>query len=95
DLGDAYCEQLRRTAIGDFRVEDADPDRVMPLADALAFLPTVMLDGDAARRAAHGVAVPRGPDPGDGPVLLVDEDGPIAIAERRDQALKPIVGFRA
>jgi hypothetical protein len=27
-------------------------------------------------------------------VLLVDEDGPIAIAEQRDGALKPVVGFR-
>jgi hypothetical protein len=29
-------------------------------------------------------------------VLLVDDDGPIAIAESREDALlKPIVGFRA
>jgi hypothetical protein len=28
-------------------------------------------------------------------VLLVDADGPIAVAERRDGALKPVVGFRA
>lgn len=34
DLGDAYCESLRRTAIGPFRVEDADS--FLPLADALA-----------------------------------------------------------
>ncbi len=33
DLGDAYCESLRRTAIGPFRVEDAG--RLLPLADAL------------------------------------------------------------
>ena len=31
DLGDAYCEELERTAIGDFRLEDADPERVVPL----------------------------------------------------------------
>ena len=30
DLGDAYCEQLRRTAIGPFRVEDADPAQADP-----------------------------------------------------------------
>jgi tRNA pseudouridine55 synthase len=37
DLGDAYCEQLRRTAIGRFEVADADPERVIPLNDALSF----------------------------------------------------------
>jgi tRNA pseudouridine55 synthase len=36
DLGDAYCESLRRTAIGPFSVEDADPERPIPLAEALA-----------------------------------------------------------
>lgn len=36
DLGDAYCESLRRTAIGPFSVEDADT--LLPLADALALI---------------------------------------------------------
>jgi hypothetical protein len=27
-------------------------------------------------------------------VLLLDADGPVAIAVRRDGALKPVVGFR-
>jgi hypothetical protein len=27
-------------------------------------------------------------------VLLVDDDGPIAVAEQRGGALKPVVGFR-
>jgi tRNA pseudouridine55 synthase len=33
DLGDAYCESLRRTAIGSFRVEEAET--LLPLDDAL------------------------------------------------------------
>ncbi len=94
DLGDAYCEQLRRTAIGPFSVADADPARVIGLAEALSFLPAVALGADEARRATHGVAVGTGED-GAGEVLLVDGDGPIAIAEPRDGALKPIVGFRS
>lgn len=94
DLGDAYCLELRRTAIGPFSVEDADPTRVLPLADALAFLPRVDLDGPAAKAAGHGVAVPADA-PGDGPVVLIDADGPIAIAEPRGDTLKPVVGFRA
>jgi len=36
DLGDAYCESLRRTAIGPFSVEDAGT--LLPLAEALALI---------------------------------------------------------
>ena len=38
DLGDAYCLELRRTAIGPFRVEEADGERLVALPDALARL---------------------------------------------------------
>jgi tRNA pseudouridine55 synthase len=91
DLGDAYCERLRRTAIGPFRVEDAGA--TLPLGEVLAaILPVRRLAGDEARRAAHGVAVT---GEADGPVVLVDDRGPIAIAEPRPGgALKPTVGFR-
>ncbi len=56
-LGDAYCEQLRRTRIGDFDVADADAQRPVDLSAALGFLPEVRLGDADARRAAHGVAV--------------------------------------
>jgi tRNA pseudouridine55 synthase len=39
DLGDAYCEALERTAIGPFKLEDADPERILGLDDALALVP--------------------------------------------------------
>jgi tRNA pseudouridine55 synthase len=39
DLGDAYCEELQRTAIGPFKLEDADPERIVALDDALAAVP--------------------------------------------------------
>jgi tRNA pseudouridine55 synthase len=55
ELGDAYCLELRRTGIGPFDVAAAG--RFVPLADALAFLPAVELEGEDARRAGHGVAV--------------------------------------
>jgi tRNA pseudouridine55 synthase len=88
-----YCEALRRTRIGPFDVADADPERVLGLGDALAFLPAVTLDADAARRAATGQLVDaRAPAAGE--VLLVDADGPVAVATPRDGGLKPIVGFR-
>ncbi len=93
DLGDAYCTELRRTAIGAFEVADADEERIVPLADALGFLPEVRLEADDARRASHGVAVPGVTD---GFARLTDAEGVIAIAEpREDGTLKPVVGFRA
>ena len=61
-------------------------------------MPSLRLDGDDAQRAAHGVAVGAADDAvrdDDGAVLLVDRDGPIAVAEPRNGALKPVVGFRA
>lgn len=95
DLGDAYCLELRRTGIGAFDVADANPERLVPLDDALAFLPPVDLEGDAARRAAHGVAIDGSAE---GAVRLRDEAGLIAIAEPRvggsGPLLKPVVGFR-
>jgi tRNA pseudouridine55 synthase len=35
DLGDAYCVALRRTRIGEFDVANADPERLVPLDQAL------------------------------------------------------------
>jgi tRNA pseudouridine55 synthase len=91
DLGDAYCLELRRTRIGGFDVADAG--RFVPLDDALDFLPAVGLEGDDARRAGHGVAIPGRAET---TVRLVDEAGLIALAEpREDGTLKPVVGFRA
>ncbi|HVP02905.1 MAG TPA: tRNA pseudouridine(55) synthase TruB [Solirubrobacteraceae bacterium] len=107
DLGDAYTQELRRTRVGPLRVEDADPQVVVPLQEALGFFAALRLEGETARRAAHGVAIepPRAPEPPspgwtvpDGPreVLLLDDGGPIALAEpRQGGVLKPVVGFRA
>jgi tRNA pseudouridine55 synthase len=95
DLGDAYCESLRRTAIGRFDVADADPGRPIPLGDALDFLPEVRLDPEAGWRAAHGQAVPGEAAPGS-TVRLFDADGLLALAQPADDGalLRPVVGFR-
>ena len=91
-LGDAYCERLRRTDIGPFRVQDADPELVVPLERALAFLPEVPLEDDQARRAAHGGAV-RGSAAG--AVRLTDAGGLIGIGEPVDaHTVKPVVVLR-
>jgi len=110
-LEDAYCEQLRRTHIGPFTVDSAVIDSarpaaeqlsgsILPLEEALAFMPVARLEGEAARQAAHGRAVtaPGALAPGE-EVLLVDERGAVAVAVARPVEdrweLKPVIGFRS
>jgi tRNA pseudouridine55 synthase len=91
DLGDAYCEALRRTGIGAFDVEEADPERVIDLGDALGFLPEVRLDAESALRVAHGRTIE---SPADATVRLVDESGLIALGEGNGERIKPVVVLR-
>jgi tRNA pseudouridine55 synthase len=98
-LGDAYCEQLRRTRIGRFEVTDAEAR--VALVDALAHLPAVELDPERAQRAFHGAAV-AAPEAGgltaeEGAVVrLLDADGLLALARGGSEPgmLKPFVGLR-
>jgi tRNA pseudouridine55 synthase len=44
-----HCRTLRRTEVGPFRVEEADPERLLPPAEALPFLAAVQVSpADAA-----------------------------------------------
>jgi tRNA pseudouridine55 synthase len=95
DLGDAYCAELERTAIGPFRLEDASEERLISIEEALDFLPERLLEEDEARRAANGVAVPETRDPRpETQVRLMHHGRLIAIAEPRAEELKPIVVFK-
>jgi len=97
ELGDAYCETLRRTRIGRFDVAAADPERPIPLSRALDFMPEVRLDPDTARRAVHGQAISGSGDAGlAATVRLTDAHGLVALAEPTADgtALRPVVGFR-
>jgi tRNA pseudouridine55 synthase len=87
-LDDAYCERLERTAIGSFRLEDADPDRLVPLSDALAFLPERVLSDDEARAVSHGRRVEGSAE---GPLRLTHDGELIAIGEPRDEEIQPDV----
>jgi tRNA pseudouridine55 synthase len=98
ELGDAYCEELRRTSIGPFEIAEAS-DVPLTIVDTLSRLvPKVALGDDDARRLGFGQhpPVPPGFAERDGVELLcVDEAGaPVALAEARDGALVPSVGFR-
>jgi tRNA pseudouridine55 synthase len=106
ELGDAYCDELERTAIGPFRLEDADPERIVPLGEALEFLPERVLDereaaavrhgrriaGDGAAAAGEGGAAAPG-HPRAPAVRLVHDDELLAIAEPRGDELQPVVVF--
>jgi tRNA pseudouridine55 synthase len=93
DLGDAYCDELERTAIGPFRLEDADPERVVPLADALAFLPERPLDEEEAAAVRHGRRLAGGTGAAPAAVRLTAGGELLAIAEPRGDELQPVVVF--
>ncbi len=104
DLHDGYCLELRRTAIGPFRVADAQPPddpperwHVVPLRQLLpVVMPLLAVDAETAQRIAHGQRVPIPDAPATGRFAVLHHDEPIAIAERRpDGVVHPVVGFRA
>ena len=88
-LGDAYCEHLRRTAVGPFQVEAATGEPLSVEA-ALAFLPERTLDTREAKRVSNGRSVPA-VDEGDGPLRLTHEGRLLSVARRRGEALRPEV----
>jgi tRNA pseudouridine55 synthase len=92
DLGDAYCEELRRTAVGPFQLADADPEKVVPVRDALAFLPELRLESSEAEKVAHGVRV-AAVEGLEGAVRLTHAGELVAIAEPRGPDLQPVVVF--
>jgi tRNA pseudouridine55 synthase len=94
DLGDAYCEELERTAIGLFRLDDADPNRLVPLNEALGFMPLQQINEEEARRVSHGMTVDCRLSTVDS-VRLVHADRLIAIAEPHGEQLKPKIVFPA
>jgi tRNA pseudouridine55 synthase len=92
ELGDAYCEELERVAIGPFLLEDAHPDRIVPLSQALSFLPSRALGQAETAAVRHGRRVPG--KEGEAPyVRLTSGDELLAIAEPRGDELQPVVVF--
>jgi tRNA pseudouridine55 synthase len=101
DLGElsgagAHCETLERTEIGPFRLSDADDRRLVPLEEALSFLPERTLAPGEAGLVRHGRSVEASEqDVAEGVVRLTDDGELIAIAERRDGVLKPVTVLSA
>ena len=86
-LEDAYCESLRRTAIGPLELPAAG-DQEISVEELMGFLPEVPLDTEAAERASHGVAVP---GPAERHVRLTHDGRLIAIARQDGEMLRPEV----
>jgi tRNA pseudouridine55 synthase len=87
DLGDAYCDELRRTRIGEFSVDDAGEE--IALGEALSFLPALDLDAESAERVSHGVKLPSGAQ---GEAIRLVYDGHlVAIARGDGELLKPFL----
>jgi len=93
-LGDAYCEQLRRIAIGPLRIEDAGTE--LEPAAALSFLDERALSEDEARRVGHGQRLAfdePAPEANQAaaPLRLTLEGRLVAVAVREGDALRPEV----
>jgi tRNA pseudouridine55 synthase len=72
----AHLVRLRRTAIGPFRVEDAEPPgrgEPLPLERAVRHLPSIRLDPEEAKAASHGRVL--GPAGIEGPYGVYAPDG--------------------
>jgi tRNA pseudouridine55 synthase len=87
-LEDAYCESLRRTAIGPFAVPE--DEREVTMDELVSFLPDRPLSASEAERVSHGVAVASG-GRADPAVRLTHEGRLIAVARPDGENLRPEV----
>ena len=94
ELGDAYCESLRRTAVGDLRIEDVS-ERIRPVEELVGFLPEIALDDEGERLVRNGIRIePPGPaqvgsEGGEeGPIRLTCGGRLVAVARITDGLLR-------
>ena len=81
-----HCCSLRRTAVGPFRVEEADETRVRPPLEAVSFLPSRPVSGDEADRLRSGRPLP---GRGEGPVALVLGRELVAVGRAEGGRVRP------
>jgi tRNA pseudouridine55 synthase len=87
-LGDAYCESLRRTAIGELLVPEGGPEEIS-VERLMSFMPEWDLTDDEAKAVSHGIAVP---GDGDGGRKRLTHGGHlIAVARPVGENLQPEV----
>jgi tRNA pseudouridine55 synthase len=88
-LQDAFCEELVRTRVGELRLEDADPDRIIDPLDALAHLPQRALSDDEGRELIHGRPLDAAGGADDEAVRLVVDDRLLGVGRVTGGMLKP------
>jgi tRNA pseudouridine55 synthase len=87
-LEDAYCETLRRTAIGELQVPDGGSEEVS-VEQLMSFMPEWELTDDEAEAVSHGIAVT---GDGDGGRKRLTHNGRlIAVARSDGENLRPEV----
>jgi tRNA pseudouridine55 synthase len=89
-LEDAYCESLRRTAIGDLQVSEGGREEVS-IERLMEFLPERLLDGDEATAVGHGRPVVEPFDVPPERVRLTHEGRLVAVARVDGENLQPEV----
>jgi tRNA pseudouridine55 synthase len=89
-LEDAYCESLRRTAIGSLPVPDGDPVEV-PVEELISFLPERLLDDEEAIAVSHGRPVQEPFDIPPEHVRLTHDGRLMAVARVDGENLRPEV----
>jgi tRNA pseudouridine55 synthase len=86
-LEDAYCAELVRTRVGDLRLEDADPEKILDPVDVLSHLARRDLTDDEARELIHGRSLEL--DAAAGEVRLVWNEHLLGVGAARDGRLVP------
>jgi tRNA U55 pseudouridine synthase TruB len=81
-----HCLELRRTTVGPFSVEDADPERIVPPLDVLPFLPLRELDDADTAAVRNGRAIAGA---GEGRTRLAHAGRLVAVAAGDGETLRP------
>ncbi len=87
ELGDAYCESLRRTAIGPHRVDDAGP-KVHPVEELLPFLPVLEVTAEEARLLRNGIRIEAPAEAPPEPMRIACEGELIGVARVAEGRLR-------
>ena len=86
DVLGGHCRTIRRTAVGPFRVEDANEEIVLPPLAALVHLPEQRLSDDETVLVRAGRAIDGG---GEGSIALWDDGGLVAVGQAADGTIRP------
>ena len=81
-----HCRTIRRTAVGPFRIEDADEERVLAPLAALVHLPERGLSASEVGDIRAGRPISGA---GEGPVALWAEGSLVAVGQAEDGTIRP------